>query len=100
MDRNKTILDQAFRNAYGTFSTPTEFENDFAGANYGELIVVHLQFMQPEINTISPKYTIFDMIGNFGGQFGLFEQVTGATFLGIVNLIIILFRLLFSSRRF
>ena len=99
-DKNKTILDQAFRNAYGTFSTPTEFENDFAGANYGELIVVHLQFMQPEINTISPKYTIFDMIGNFGGQFGLFEQVTGATFLGIINLIIILLRLLFSSRRF
>ena len=55
--------------------------------------------MDPTIHEITPKYTVGDMIGNFGGQFGLFEQVTGASFLGILNLMILLFKLMFSPLR-
>ena len=66
---------------------------------YESLIFVHLRYMEPKINEITPKYTVGDMIGNFGGQFGLFEQVTGASFLGLLNLLILLFKLMFSPFR-
>ena len=83
--------------------TPTDgtdrFNKYFPSLNYDEMIVVHLQFMQPEVNIISPKYTVFDMIGNFGGQFGLFEQVTGASFLGLINLLVLTIKFLSPFRR-
>ena len=66
---------------------------------YNSLIFVHLRFLDPKVNEITPKYTVGDMIGNFGGQFGLFEQVTGASFLGLLNLLILLFKLMFSPFR-
>ena len=100
MDENRTLFDQGFRNVYDSFKSKGDYNRRVPEKSFdGEWIVVHLEFKEPEIQIISPKYSFFDMVGNFGGQFGLFEQVTGASFLGIINLILILIKLLFSSRR-
>lgn len=103
-DDNRTMLDQGFRNMYNIFLgskivSSHNFDVRYPELKYDDLIVVHLSFRQPEVNVISPKYSIFDMIGNFGGQFGLFEQITGASFLGIINLLIISIKLCFSCAR-
>ena len=97
MDENMTIIDYGLRNLYNKF--PGQKFDVYPDKNFGDLIVVHLKFKKPEVNIISPKYTIFDMIGNFGGQFGLFEQVTGASFLGLINIVILIFKLIISVPR-
>ena len=98
MDVNKTIIDDGLRNIFDNFNSQT-FVDQFPNENNGELIIVHLRFKQPEVNVIEPKYTVFDMIGTFGGQLGILEKLTGASFLGFVNLLLILFKLMFSSHR-
>ena len=101
MDENRTIVDQGLRNAYDMFypSNHQSFDEIYPDLSNSELIVVHLKFKQPEINIIEPKYSIFDMIGTFGGQLGILEKLTGASFLGMINLLIIFVKLIFSSRR-
>ena len=94
MDPNQTLTDGGLKNAFDLLKMYTEdFEDMNAKGKYFDFIIVHLRFLQPQIDIISPKYTVSDMIANFGGQFGLFEQVSGASFLGILNLIIILIKL-------
>ena len=100
MDENRTLFDQGFRNVYDSFKSKGDYNRRVPEKSFdGEWIVVHLEFKEPEIQIMSLKYSFFDMVGNFGGQFGLFEQVTGASFLGIINLIIILIKLLICSSR-
>ena len=96
MDENKTLLDSGFMNMYNALSQSENTFKNLPIQKYENWIVVHLRFKKPEVNIISPKYSTFDMIGNFGGQFGLFEQVTGASFLGIINLIVIFIKLFLS----
>ena len=98
MDFNKTIIDDGLRNTFDNFNSQT-FVEQFPNENNGELIIAHLRFKQPEVNVIEPKYTVFDMIGTFGGQLGILEKLTGASFLGFVILLLILFKLMLSSHR-
>ena len=92
LDENGTYYDQGLKNA-------AQISTDDSLRIYKGMIVIFVRFLNPRINEITPKYTVGDMIGNFGGQFGLFEQVTGASFLGILNLMILLFKLMFSLFR-
>ena len=96
-DVNGTIVDKGLQNAYSNFYQ--DFDENYALDKYAGFIVVHLNFKEPKVMIISPKYSVFDMIGNFGGQFGLFEQITGASFLGILNLIILLIKLICPTGR-
>ena len=87
------------RNLYDSLGE-NKFRDSYPIEKYiRDLIIVHLSFKQPEVTILSLKYSVFDMIGNFGGQFGLFEQITGASFLGILNLIILLIKLICPSGR-
>ena len=86
---------QLLRNAFNLLNVDSNEEFDIKNAKgkYFDFIIIHLRFLQPQIDIISPKYTVSDLIANFGGQFGLFEQVSGASFLGILNLIILIIKL-------
>ena len=99
MDYNQTLTDEGLRNAFNLLNVDSNEEFDIKNAKgkYFDFIIIHLRFLQPHIDIISPKYTVSDLIANFGGQFGLFEQVSGASFLGILNLIIIMFKLCLSK---
>ena len=101
MDENNTLIDEGLKKAYDVFAHGEEqyFEINYPKSKYMDLIVVHLQFREPEINVIASRYSIFDMIGTFGGQLGILEKLTGASLLGMLNLILILFKLVFSSHR-
>ena len=57
-------------------------------------IIVHLKFMQPEVYFMDAKYTTMDKLAIFGGNFGIFETITGWSFLGMLNLVIVIFKVL------
>ena len=63
-----------------------------------DLVIVHWLILEPEINVIDAKYSIDDKIANFGGNFGIFAEITGCSFLGMLNFLILLFKLIFSVR--
>lgn len=96
LDNNNTMIDKGLRNAYDFMGSVGSFEKDYPTANNHELIIVHLKFMQPDINIIGLKYSVFDMIGTFGGQLGILEKLTGASLLGMINLLLILVKVIFA----
>ena len=61
-----------------------------------DLVIVHWRILEPEIKVIDAKYSILDKFANFGGNFGIFAEITGSSFLGMVNFLILLFKLIFS----
>ena len=61
-----------------------------------DLVIVHFRIMEPQIDVMDAKYSTFDKIANFGGKFGIFTQVTGCSFLVMLNFLILLFKLIFS----
>ena len=100
-DKNQTILDQGLRNAIKALIDGTangQFEEDYPVAKYQDLLVVHFRFLQPRINIVDTKYTLSDLIAGFGGKFGIFAQMTGWSFLGIINLLLIFVKLCFIQK--
>ena len=59
----------------------------------GDLIVVHLRFLTPEIESIDLSYSIWDKFANLGGNFGIFVEITGFSFLGILNIVVLILKL-------
>ena len=67
---------------------------------FEDLVIVHFRFLKPEINIISPKYTTSDTFANFGGTFGIFAEITGCSFLGLLNILILVLKIIFCSYGF
>ena len=89
-------MDQGLRSAIKALIDGTangQFEEDYPVAKYQDLLVVHLRFLQPRINIVDTKYTWSDLIAGFGGKFGIFAQLTGWSFLGILNLFILIIKI-------
>ena len=63
-----------------------------------DLVIIHWRILEPEVKVIDAKYSLFDKFANFGGNFGIFAEITGCSFLGLVNFLILLFKLIFSHR--
>ena len=49
----------------------------------------------PSVEITDVKYTVFDKFANFGGNFGIFAEITGCSFLGMLNFLILLMKLIF-----
>ena len=49
-------------------------------------IIIHLRFLKPDMDYTDVIYTTWDKFANFGGNFGIFAEITGVTFLGVLNL--------------
>ena len=64
-------------------------------SKFKEAIIVEIIFLKPEMKIIDVKYSIFDKFANFGGNFGIFAEITGCSFLGMLNFIILFIKLLF-----
>ena len=62
-----------------------------------QMIIVHVNFasQKVEMNIIEPRYTFSDRLGNLGGTIGIGEQVTGASFLTLIHLVILVFKAIF-----
>ena len=66
--------------------------------NVKNLVIVHLNFMKPEIDFLDLKYSTLDKVANFGGKFGIFAQLTGCSFLAILNILLVVFKCFFSQQ--
>ena len=64
------------------------------------MIIVRLQYKSSEVEMtkLEVRTTTTDKIANFGGTFGIWAELTGCSLLGLINLLIICFKLLFRSQ--
>ena len=67
---------------------------------FSNTIIVRLRYKSSEIEftKLDVRTTMTDKIANFGGTFGIWAELTGASLLGMINLLIISFKLLFRPR--
>ena len=56
------------------------------------LTVVHLRFFRPEIEIADVSYSTWDKFANFGGNFGIFAEITGSSFLGMLNFVFLVIK--------
>ena len=99
MDTNNTLADAGLKRVWNHFGT--QYGTNYTTKRFDmiqDLIVIHLRFLQPEFNKIDVIQTTMDKFANFGGNFGIFAEITGVSFLGILNFFILLFKILCSSR--
>ena len=57
------------------------------------MIIVHFRYIEPEMDYVDLTYTVWDKFANLGGNFGIFAEITGISFLGMLNAIILIFKL-------
>ena len=64
------------------------------------IIIVRLKYTssEVEISKLEVRTTMTDKIANFGGTFGIWAELTGCSLLGMINLLIIFFKLLFKYK--
>ena len=62
-------------------------------------IIIHFRFMKPEIDFIDLKYTFMDKLAMFGGNFGIFEMISGWSLFGILNLILMICKWFFGFNK-
>ena len=95
-DANRTFIDKGYENAYNSLQRGKFGGYEFQRAKiYEYAIIVHLKFMEPQITEVGVKYMY--KLAMFGGNFGIFETITGWSLLGIINLIINLMFLIVKS---
>ena len=64
-------------------------------------IIVHVHFASAkvEINELDARYNIYTKLSNLGGTIGLCEQLTGASFLTLIHLMVLTFKFIFRWSR-
>ena len=62
-------------------------------------VIVHVRFFDPEIDLVDVSYSTWDKFANFGGNFGIFAEITGCSFLGMLNFVILVVKFI-TSRMF
>ena len=99
-DLNNTYFDQGLTMVTSIMASKPKHKMRYENI-MKNLIIVHLRILEPEVVLIDAKYSMWDKFANLGGNFGIFAEITGCSFLGTLNLIILSFKLvipkLFSS---
>ena len=105
LDTNNTIepltwseeLRDSFDNMEGKEKTSLSKKRNNFENRLDQMIIVHVNFasQKVEMNIIDTRYTFSDRLGNLGGTIGIGEQVTGASFLTLVHLVVLLFKAIF-----
>ena len=93
-DKNAMFLDKGFYNLNDCISKERIKDTRYQRAKmYKNAIIVHIKFMAPEVDLVDVKYTLMDKIANFGGNFGIFVEITGWSLLGFLNLVLLMFKI-------
>ena len=97
-----TMFDKGLKNAHDKmFLDPDKmYILDFINTRLdmlNDMIIVHLSIMEPNIDIVDAKYKLFDKLAMLGGHFGIFAEITGCSLLILLNILILLFKLPFSS---
>ena len=92
LDQNNTLVEASLKNS--------EFIDIAKQAEIlaQNVIVVHLTFPSSKVDrmVLDSKYTFSDKISAFGGTFGVWAELTGFSFLGILNIFLIVLKLFFG----
>ena len=89
-DSNRTFIDTGYENAYNSLLRGKFGGYKFQRAKmYEYAIIVHLRFMEPNINEVGVKLAMF------GGNLGIFETITGWSLLGIINFMFLIVKIVF-----
>ena len=56
-----------------------------------------MKFMAPKVDLIDVKYTPMDKMAMFGGNFGIFVEITGWSLIGFLNLLVIITKIAFMT---
>ena len=61
------------------------------------LIVVNVRYPKTEarMTVLDARYSLSDKIAGFGGNFGIFVELTGISFLPLINISLIFLKLVF-----
>ena len=95
---NGTIIDNGLKNSFNSMtSSPTMKYNKIRSNMVNDMVIVHLKILKPKLDVIDVKYTLVDKFAKFGGNFGIFAQITGCSFLVLLNVLILMFKLPFTS---
>ena len=97
-DENATFLDKGYYNLNDYISNAKGSTRYQRAKMYQNAIIVHMKFMAPEVDLVDVKYTLMDKIAIFGGNFGIFVEITGWSLLGFLNLILLMLKIAFISR--
>ena len=57
-----------------------------------QIVVVHVRFLAPDVYSVELRHSVWDKFANFGGNFGIFAEITGCSFLGILNCAILILK--------
>ena len=106
MDTNSTIepltwfeeLRDSLDMMEGKEKTSIKSKIGSTGKRMAQMIIVHVSFasQKVEMNVVNTRYTLSDRLGNLGGTIGIGEQVTGASFLTLIHLVVLIFKAIFS----
>ena len=96
-DINNTFTDTGFRNIYET--NGNFYDITRAKTLAKSSIIIHLKFMKPEIDFLDVKYTTMDKLAIFGGNFGIFEMISGWSLFGILNLLLLVCKMVFGGSK-
>ena len=79
--------------ALWTILTLSRFKTSKVESNL--IIIFHLKFPSSNVDMtiLDARYTWSDQIASFGGIFGIWGELTGITFLGIINICLIIVKL-------
>ena len=104
--KNSDFIEQGLINFDQTLER-LYFKEDFLNAEVDykislmdSMIVVHVRYLAPEVDFVDMTYTTWDKFANFGGNFGIFGEITGCTFLGMINCFVLIFKYLASKAQF
>ena len=71
--------------------------DDFKVSMLNSMIVVHVRYLSPKVDFVDTTYTIWDKFANFGGNFGIFAEITGFSFLGTLNCFFLIIKYIISK---
>ena len=98
-DKGNKIMDSHLKNiTAGNSNTNGQFRKKITNMNKN-MIVVDLKYQSSNVDVtkLDVRYSLSDKIANFGGTFGIWAELTRFYLLGIINIFIISFKLLFES---
>ena len=96
MDTNHTLMEASLKDPMiWNISKQAEHMNK-------NMIIVHLEFPSSKVDMtiLESRFTWSDQIATFGGIFGIWAELTGFSFLGIINLFFIVIKLLLSLLKY
>ena len=72
---------------------PFEYKKILSAINNLIIVRIRYQVAEAQMTIQEPRTTLSDKIANFGGTFGIWAELTGISLLGIINILIIMFKI-------